>query len=154
MASFHTCEHTGARSLRSSTNILMATWMQDYKRWRPCGLSTGWAHFIERKRKHEGIDNQMLVKQACSEGVCEVVGSLERRTFRDLPISLVVRTLPFKGGFPGGSASKESACNVGDLYSIPGSGRSLGEENGNPLQYPCLGSPIDRRAWRAAAMEL
>ena len=39
-------------------------------------------------------------------------------------------------GFPGGSADKESACNAGDLASIPGLGRSPGEGNGNPLQYP------------------
>ena len=39
---------------------------------------------------------------------------------------------------PGGSISKESACNVGDLGSIPGFGRSPGEGNGNPLQYSCL----------------
>ena len=47
--------------------------------------------------------------------------------------------------FPGGSDSKESACNAGDQSSIPGSGRSLGEENGNPLQYSCLKNPMDRR---------
>ena len=41
-------------------------------------------------------------------------------------------------GFPGGSDGKESACNVGDLVSIPGLGRSPGEGNGYPLQYPCL----------------
>ena len=51
--------------------------------------------------------------------------------------------------FPGGSDDKESACNAGDLALIPVSGRSLGEGNGNPLQYSCLGNPIDRRAWRA-----
>ena len=41
-------------------------------------------------------------------------------------------------GFPGGSNSKESACNVGDLGLIPGSGRSPGEGNGNPLGNSCL----------------
>ena len=46
--------------------------------------------------------------------------------------------------------SKESTCNAGDLGSIPGSGRSSGEENGNPLQY-CLENPMDRRAWWLAA---
>ena len=51
-------------------------------------------------------------------------------------------------GFPGGSDSKESACNVGDLGSIPGSGRSPGEGNGNPLQYSCLENPMDRGAWQ------
>ena len=49
-------------------------------------------------------------------------------------------------GFPGGSDGKESACNAGDLGSIPGSGRSPGEENGNPLQYSCLENPMDREA--------
>ena len=45
--------------------------------------------------------------------------------------------------FPGGSDSKASACNVGDPGSIPGSGRSPGEGNGNPLQYSCLENPMD-----------
>ena len=52
-------------------------------------------------------------------------------------------------GFPGGSDSKESACNAEDLGSISGSGRSPGEGNGNPLQYSCLENPIDRIAWQA-----
>ena len=52
-------------------------------------------------------------------------------------------------GFPGSSAGKESACNAGDLGSIPGLGRSPGERNGNPLQYSCLGNPMDRGAWWA-----
>ena len=42
---------------------------------------------------------------------------------------------------------KASACNAGDVGSIPGSGRSPGEGNGNPLQYSCLENPMDRRAW-------
>ena len=50
-------------------------------------------------------------------------------------------------GFPGGSEVKASACNAGDLGSIPGSGRSPGEGNGNPLQYSCLENPMDRRAY-------
>ena len=48
---------------------------------------------------------------------------------------------------PGGSDGKAPTCNVGDLGSIPGSGRSPGEGNGNPLQYSCLESPMDGRAW-------
>ena len=47
----------------------------------------------------------------------------------------------------GGSASKESACNVADLGLIPGLGRSPGEGNGNPLQYSCLENPTDRGSW-------
>ena len=50
-------------------------------------------------------------------------------------------------GFPGGSDSKESACNAGDPGSIPGSGRYPGEGNGNPLQYSCLENPMNRGAW-------
>ena len=49
--------------------------------------------------------------------------------------------------FPGGSDSKVSAYNAGDLGSIPGLGRSPGEENGNPLQYSCLENPMDRATW-------
>ena len=52
-------------------------------------------------------------------------------------------------GFPGGSEDKESACNAGDPSSIPGSRKSLGEGNGNPLQYSCLENPMDRRACQA-----
>ena len=48
---------------------------------------------------------------------------------------------------PGGSDSKASVCNAGDLGSIPRSGRSPGEGNGNPLQYSCLENPMDRGAW-------
>ena len=52
-------------------------------------------------------------------------------------------------GFPGGSDGKESACNAGDLGSIPGLGRSPGGENGNPLQYSCLENSMDRGTWQA-----
>ena len=52
-------------------------------------------------------------------------------------------------GFPGGSDSKASACNAGDLGLIPGLGRSPGEGNGNPLQYSCLENPMDGGAWWA-----
>ena len=56
-----------------------------------------------------------------------------------------------KEGFPGGSEGKESTCNAGDPGSIPGLGRSPGESNGSPLQYPCLENSMDRGAWRATA---
>ena len=52
-------------------------------------------------------------------------------------------------GFPGGLDDKESACNAGDLGPIPGSGRSPGEGHGNPFQYSCLKSPMDKGVWRA-----
>ena len=55
-------------------------------------------------------------------------------------------------GFPGGAVVKNpaaSAGDVGDMGSIPGSGRSPGIRNGNPLQYSCLENPMDRGAWQA-----
>ena len=52
-------------------------------------------------------------------------------------------------GFPGASLVKNQSANAGDPGSIPGLGRSLGEGNGNPLQYTYLGNPRDRGAWQA-----
>ena len=54
--------------------------------------------------------------------------------------------LPRGRGPPRCFRGKESACNAGDTGSVPGSGRSSGEGNGNPLQYYCLGNPMDRGA--------
>ena len=71
--------------------------------------------------------------------------ALTRQTFVGKVISLLFNML---SGLvitflnPGGSEVKESACNAGDLGSIPGSGRSPGEGNGNPLQYSCLENPM------------
>ena len=48
------------------------------------------------------------------------------------------------------ASGKESSCSAGDLGSIPGSERSPGEGNGNPLQYSCLEKPVDRGAWQSA----
>ena len=51
--------------------------------------------------------------------------------------------------FPGGSLVKNIPFSVGNVDLIPGSGRSPGEGNGNPLQYSCLGNPMDREDWQA-----
>ena len=51
-------------------------------------------------------------------------------------------------GFRDGPVGKESACNAGDMDSIPGSGRSPGGGNGNPFQYSCLKNPMSRGAWQ------
>ena len=61
-------------------------------------------------------------------------------------IYLNLRGSPVVEGFPGGLDGKASVYNEGDLGSIPGSGRSAGEGNGNPLQYYCLENPVDRGA--------
>ena len=58
--------------------------------------------------------------------------------------------------FPGGSVSKEPACNAGDAGDtglIPGSGRSPEGGHSNPLQYSCLENPMDRGAWRAIVID-
>ena len=60
-------------------------------------------------------------------------------------ITQLVKNLP---------AMQESACDAGDPGSIPGSGRSPGEANGNPLRYSCLENPMDRGAWWATTMGL
>ena len=52
-------------------------------------------------------------------------------------------------GFPGDSDGNKSACNAGDLGSVPGSDRSPGEGNGNPLEYSCLENSMDRGTWQA-----
>ena len=69
---------------------------------------------------------------------------LEVRPMADSCWCLVeINTICKARGFPGSSAGKESACNAGDLGSIPGLGRSPGERHGNPLQSSCLENPMD-----------
>ena len=65
------------------------------------------------------------------------------------PLEKGMATHSYILGFPCGSAGKESACNVGDLGSTPGLGRSSGERKGYPLQYACLENPMERGAWQA-----
>ena len=61
---------------------------------------------------------------------------------------------PRMGHQHGGLDDKEFTCYAGDLGSIPGWGRSTGEENGNPLQYSCLEKSMDRRVWWAPVHEV
>ena len=69
--------------------------------------------------------------------------------FNSPAVALMLSVFYFYLDFPGGSDGKASAYNVGDLGSIPGSGRSPGEGNGNPLQDSCLENPMDRGTWWA-----
>ena len=90
-------------------------------------------------------------------GKPQLFESLERALVDVLgPIQSVNGSGPFKPsmqlalhfwGFSGGSDGKESACNPGDLGSVPGLGRSPGEGNVNQLQYSCLENSVDRGAW-------
>ena len=84
-------------------------------------------------------------------------GLQEKRCFifkEDKVLSRPFSLLAVLRGFLGGSDGKESACNAGDLGSFLRSGRSLGEGNGNPLQYSCLGNSMDRGAWRATVLRV
>ena len=84
--------------------------------------------------------------------VCKYIYALEAKEMNPLkvhslsPIKIELSLLP---GFPGGSDSKESACQAGALGSIPMLGRSPGEGNGKPLQSSCLENSMDRDAWWA-----
>ena len=71
------------------------------------------------------------------------------RIFRSIYRDSCSLRLNFFGVPPCSSDSKISARNAGDLGSIPGSGRSPGKGNDNPLQYSCLENSMDRRAWEA-----
>ena len=76
-------------------------------------------------------------------------GSLENfASVRKVESSMQLKK-PRSLGFPGGSVVKNLPANAGDVGSIPGLGRSPGEGNGNPIQYSCLGNPVDGGDWWA-----
>ena len=83
-----------------------------------------------------------------SEGLCCAVGYWIPVCWVPADPQMLAGPDVFSGaGFPGSSEVKASASNAGDPGSIPGSGRSSGEGNGNPLQYSCLENPMDGEAW-------
>ena len=103
-------------------------WVPNRKMSQGCILSPRLEYIIENARLNE------------SQAGIKVAGrNINNLRYAD-DITLV--------GFPGGSEVKASAWNVGDLGSIPRSGRSPGEGNGNPLQYSYLENPMERGAWR------
>ena len=88
------------------------------------------------------IDRQMLYHRATWK-------SLKIQNKVVINKSLLIHRYNHYGDFPGGSEGKVSACNAGDLGSVPGLGRSR-EGNGYPLQYSCLKNPMDGGAWWAS----
>ena len=76
-----------------------------------------------------------------------VRGAAESCALRGLRLYYFYLNLKINMDFPGGSDGKASAYNEGDPGSIPGLGRSLGEGNGDSLQYSCLENPMNGRAW-------
>ena len=91
--------------------------------------------------QYSGLENSMN---------CIVHGVIKGRTpLSDFHFTSSYYHCYFFCSVPGGSDGKESACNAGDVGSIPGLGRSPGGGNGNPVQYSCLGNLMDRGAWQA-----
>ena len=97
-------------------------------------------------------------ESACSVGDLGSIPGLERSPgegkgyplqYSSLENSMDYIVYGLAKSLPGGSVSKESACNAGDTGLVPGLGRSPGGGHGNPLQYFCLENPMDRGAWRA-----
>ena len=78
---------------------------------------------------------------------CTRKNFLKQESGHSFPTSPTRIYLEMSLGFPGGSEVKASAWNVGDQGSIPGSGRSPREGNGNPLYYSCLENPMEGGAW-------
>ena len=123
-----------------SCSLLSSRWLEcRHEGWRPrsyIGPRVA-SHTLRMLEPHRGGCLTSWVSIATLDGSLwlPVTSERKRQSARLSPCSLV---------------SKESACNAGDLGSMPGLGRSPGEGNGNPLQYPCLENPTDRGAWWAA----
>ena len=91
-----------------------------------------------------------LKRLSMGHGDTQLEASSGHQKFRTgFPQRFPMNTWIYSWDFPGGSDSKESACNAGDLRSIPESGRSSREGNGNPFQDFCLENPMDRGVWHA-----
>ena len=114
---------------------------------------------VRRRRENEdGITNPMdvglskLWKMVKDREVwCAIVHEVSKCQTWLRGWTTTLHIVPCMYNFPGGSDGKEFVCNAGDLSSIPGSGRLPGEGNGNPLQYSCLGNPMDKGVWQATA---
>ena len=121
----------------------------------PRGLLSMGSHRVG----HDWSDLAVAAANKCTPLILFVCGKLKHEvlsiffcsTAEHVLISLarVLCQVSEEKGFLGGSAGKESTCTAGDPGSIPGSGRSPGAGNANPLQYFCLENLMDRGAWRA-----
>ena len=120
-----------------------------------------YCHYQKQKEKNpEVIDIFITAKEVWGDWLCIIFSVLvsqissvqtQSRACYPCPTARIASHFPLShllGGLPWWLSGKESTCQAGDVGLIPGSGRSRGE-NGNPLQYPCLGNPMDRGAWWA-----
>ena len=100
-------------------------YIKSKQRWSP-------SHFCSNQRGNISLKTSTRLRS--------FLGAIGKPAFEQISVL---------GGFPGGSDGKEPTCSAGDSVLIPGSGRSPGERNGNPLQYSCLENPTDREPWWA-----
>ena len=98
----------------------------------------GWEDLLEKEMATHSSTLAWRIPQSEEPGRLQSTGRKESDTTERVLM-----------GFPGGSVVKNLPAIAGDMGLIPGSGRSPGEGNGNPLHYSCLGNLIDRGAWKA-----
>ena len=108
-----------------------------------------WSVILPSSKSLQFPQQYTLCDRGSGSTANSVLGNALIRNFDFLPKSTVESWL-YQTCFPCSSLGKESACSAGDLGSVPGLGRSPGEGNGNPLQYPWLENLMDRGAWWAA----
>ena len=113
-------------------------WLDSITSSRDMSLSKHWELVMDREAWHAAV-----------HGVTKSQTQLSYWTELNPDLHDFLVSLIPVGGFPGGSDSKESANSAKDLGSIPGSGRSPKEGNGNSLQYSCLENPMNGGAWQA-----
>ena len=101
------------------------------------------------QRTHGEVKALGTLTLLSSVGLTQTEGSPQMRLFPRTGTYCFPVGCVYIQGSPGGSEGEESACNVGHLGFIPGSGRSPGEGTGYPLQYSCLENPMDRGTGRA-----
>ena len=106
------------------------------------------AQLLEKKGKQE--NGRVPGLEWVSRTGCKVRGlGFEQKGIQEWAMVKWKRVYLERKDFPHSSVGKKSACNAGDLGSIPRSERSPGEGNGDPLQWSCLENPIDRGDWQA-----
>ena len=107
----------------------------------------GWHHRLDGHEFEQalGVGDGQGSLVCCSPWGCKESDTTERLNWTKVS---VIKSLNMTKGFPGGSVVKNPPANSGDAHSIPGSGRSLGIRNGNPVQYSCLEKSMDRGAWQ------
>ena len=127
--------------------------LSQHRFWKQILLSSRNSTKLQRTRQRRGV----IRAQALYTQKSEICGQRQgrsnptRQQHSLLPLGFtdILTTSDVFSGFPGGSVVKNLPAKAEDPDSVPGFGRSPGEGNGNPLQYSCLGNPMDIGAWRA-----